>query len=204
MRSAAAALSLVFAGILAGSFASFAVGLGCALQDPPRPGVHPVYIRSVKLDPVTESPVVLLVERNGAQRELPIWVGLPQAESIALAIEDVALPRPNTHDLLLRLVEQMGGRVQRVVVTELRESTYYAVIEVEVNGRALAIDARPSDAIAVAVRGKVDIFASEEVLSSNTPASEDVRPLDVQWRAPDAQRRREFERVHETGSLPAI
>jgi bifunctional DNase/RNase len=104
----------------------------------------------------------------------------------------------------MRLVEQMGGRMQRVVVTELRESTYYAVIEVEVNGRELSIDARPSDAIALAVRGKIDIFASEAVLSSSIPGGEDVRPLDVQWRAPDVQLRRRFERVHETGSLPAI
>src|SRR5262245_59343685 len=78
------------------------LSLGCGLRQASEPGVHAVYIRSVKLDPVTESPVVLLVERSGAQRELPIWVGLPQAESIALGLEDVALPRPNTHDLLIR------------------------------------------------------------------------------------------------------
>jgi len=199
-RAISSALSLVFAG------AAVAAGLalGCALQDRPDPALHAVYIRSVKLDPVTDSPVVLLVERAGAQRELPIWVGLPQAESIALGIEDVALPRPNTHDLLIRLVEQMGGRMVRVVVTELRDSTYYSVIDFQVNGRALSIDARPSDAIALAVRGKVDIFATDAVLSSSTPAGEETQALDAEWRVPDAQLRREFELVRETVSLPAI
>lgn len=199
-RAISSALSLVFAGAAAAA----GLALGCALQDRPDPALHAVYIRSVKLDPVTDSPVVLLVERSGAQRELPIWVGLPQAESIALGIEDVELPRPNTHDLLIRLVEQMGGRMVRVVVTELRDSTYYSVIDFQVNGRALSVDARPSDAIALAVRGKVDIFATDAVLSSSTPAGEETQPIDAEWRVPDAQLRREFELVHETVSLPAI
>lgn len=176
--------------------------LGCALREPARSDVHPIYIRSVKLDPITATPVVLLAERGGVQRELPIWVGVPQAESIALGLEDVAPPRPNTHDLLIHLVEQLGGRVLRVVVTELRDSTYYAVVEIQVNGRVVALDARPSDAIALAVRSKVDMFATDAVLDEGAPAGEEEQTLEV--RSHGARLRENFVRVRETHSLPEI
>jgi len=207
MRIAAvAALRVAFAALaaLGTVIGGLALAPGCALRDPPDPALHAVDIRSVRVDPATESPVVLLVERSGLRRELPIWVGLPQAESIALGLEDVALPRPNTHDLLMRLVEGMGGSVRRVVVTDLRDNVYYAVIELEADGRVISIDARPSDALALAVRGKVEIFATDTVLRSNIPADEETRPLDVQWRAPDARALRDFEVTEETESLPAI
>ena len=121
-------------------------------------------IKGLMVDPVTNMPIVILKDKEG-DRVLPIWVGIFEANAIALQIENVATPRPMTHDLLRNIITDLEGRVDRVVVCDLKDNTFYATIHLTVRGERVAIDARPSDAIALAVRVNVPIFANEEVLT---------------------------------------
>ena len=105
------------------------------------------------LDPTTKMPIVILRDNKG-DNVLPIWVGSPEANAIALQIENVATPRPMTHDLLRNVIQDLKGKVQKIVVCDLKENTFYAMIHLLVNGEEVAIDSRPSDAIALAVRVK--------------------------------------------------
>ncbi len=125
-----------------------------------------VKIRGLLIDPTTNSPVVLLKDVS-SDLMLPIWVGPYEANSIASEIEKMASQRPMTHDLLRNVIRQMGGEVSRVVVTDLRDSTFFAVIEIVANGDTVLIDARPSDAIALALRVDCPIFVKESVLESS-------------------------------------
>jgi uncharacterized protein len=122
-------------------------------------------IKGLMVDPVTNMPIIILRDEAG-DRVLPIWVGIFEANAIALQIENVATPRPMTHDLLRNVIQDLDGQVQKVVVSELRENTFFAVIYVAVRGEALLIDARPSDAIALALRTKSPIFVEEEVIDN--------------------------------------
>jgi bifunctional DNase/RNase len=131
--------------------------LACGREDAPRDVDVAVDVRFVTLDPVSNSPVIVL-EEHGGERRLPIWIGLPEAQSIAQHLEAVEPPRPNTHDLAKRLVQGLDGAIERVTVTELREGTYYAVIALRSNGKPVEIDARPSDAIALALRMAAPVF----------------------------------------------
>jgi uncharacterized protein len=115
------------------------------------------------VDPVTNMPIVLLRDEAG-NRVLPIWVGIFEANAIALQMENIATPRPMTHDLLRNVISDLKGNVERVVVTELKENTFYAVIHLTVNGDRVAVDSRPSDAIALALRAKAPIFVEDTVL----------------------------------------
>lgn len=124
-----------------------------------------VDVASVAFDPRAQSPVLILTERQGTRR-LPIWIGAAEARSIAQRLDDVSLPRPNTHDLARRLVEGLDGVVQRVTVTDLRDGTYYAVIALQRNGRDVEIDARPSDAIALALRAAAPVFVREKLFEA--------------------------------------
>jgi bifunctional DNase/RNase len=134
--------------------------------------------------------VLLLKETHGARRELPIWIGMTEAQSIAMAMEEMVLPRPNTHDLIKNLLDGLHGDIRRVVITELRGHTYYAVIEIGLNGREVAIDSRPSDAIAVAIRTGAPLFATDSVLVP--PVDEDQGPaLDIDFRNVFAPRQSE-------------
>ncbi len=126
-----------------------------------------VKIRGLLVDPTTNSPVVLLKDIASDDVMLPIWVGPYEANSIASEIEKLSSHRPMTHDLLRNIIAQMGGVVNRVTVTDLRESTFYAVIEIVANGQTVLIDARPSDAIALALRVDCPIFVRESVLESS-------------------------------------
>ncbi len=126
-------------------------------------------IRGLLMDPTTNSPIVILKDVN-SDAMLPIWVGPFEANSIASEIEKIAPPRPMTHDLLRNALNLFGAEVQRIVVTELRDNTFYAVIEMEWNGNRLLLDARPSDAIALALRADCPIFVNEEVLKSSQNA----------------------------------
>ncbi|MBL8190060.1 MAG: bifunctional nuclease family protein [Acidobacteria bacterium] len=125
-----------------------------------------VKIRGLLIDPTTNSPVVLLKDVS-SDSMLPIWVGPYEANSIASEIEKLASQRPMTHDLLRNVIRQMGGEVSRVVVTDLRDSTFFAVIEIVANGDTILIDSRPSDAIALALRVDCPIFVKESVLESS-------------------------------------
>ena len=120
-------------------------------------------IKSLLVDPVTNQPIIILRDEAG-ERQLPIWVGLAEANAIALQMENVATPRPMTHDLLRNVIEDLDGRVQQVVVTELKDSTFFAIIHLDVRGETVKIDARPSDAIALALRTRAPIFVEESVI----------------------------------------
>jgi bifunctional DNase/RNase len=133
-----------------------------------------VKIRALMMDPNSGSPIIILKDVN-SDTMLPIWVGPYEANAIALEIEKIAPQRPMTHDLLRNLIVEMGARVERVVVTELRDNTFFAVIEMSTNdGASVMLDSRPSDAIALALRADCPIFVDLEVIraSRNTVASE--------------------------------
>ncbi|MGC2637655.1 MAG: bifunctional nuclease family protein [Acidobacteriaceae bacterium] len=122
-------------------------------------------IRGLMVDPSTNMPVVILKDPN-SEAVLPIWVGLYEAQAIQLEVVKATTPRPYTHDLLKNVVTGLNAQVRRVVVSELRGDTFYAVIWVEQNGEIVAIDARPSDALALALRSDCPIFVAEEVLQA--------------------------------------
>jgi hypothetical protein len=126
-------------------------------------------IRGLVMDPVTNMPIVILKDVGG-QSVLPIWVGIYEANAIALEIEKVTTPRPMTHDLLRNLLLGLETHVQKVVVNELRDDTFYALIWLERNGEMMSIDSRPSDALALALRVDCPIFVDDEVLKSSKNA----------------------------------
>ncbi len=120
-------------------------------------------IKGLMVDPVTNMPIVILHDAEG-QRVLPIWMGVFEANAIALQIENVSTPRPMTHDLLRNVIHDLKGDVRKVVVSDLKDNTFYAVIHLVVQGEPVAIDARPSDAIALALRVRAPIFAEDTVI----------------------------------------
>ncbi len=127
-------------------------------------------IGKLMMDPVTNMPIVVLRDTQGSSI-LPIWVGIYEANAIALEIEKVQTPRPMTHDLLKNLLLGLECRVQRVVVNELKDDTFYALIWIERNGQLMSIDSRPSDALALALRVDCPIYVDEEVLKSSKVSS---------------------------------
>ena len=138
-------------------------------------------IRGLMMDPVTNMPIVVLKD-IGSDTVLPIWVGVYEANAIALEIEKVTTPRPMTHDLIKNVLVGLESQVRKVVVTELRDDTFFAVIWVERDGRIISIDSRPSDALALALRVDCPIFVEEDVLKSSKVAasnSERLTPEDL-------------------------
>jgi bifunctional DNase/RNase len=127
-------------------------------------------IRGLMMDPVTNMPIVVLKDAQGTA-VLPIWVGIYEANAIALEIEKVQTPRPMTHDLLRNVFLGLDVRVQKVVVNDLKDDTFYALIWVERNGETFSIDSRPSDALALALRVDCPIFVEDEVLKSSKISS---------------------------------
>jgi uncharacterized protein len=122
-------------------------------------------IRGLMMDPVTNMPIVVLKDVQG-QAILPIWVGVYEANAIALEIEKVETPRPMTHDLLKNVFLGLDVRVQKIVVNDLKDDTFYAIIWVEREGQMMTIDSRPSDALALALRMDCPIFVDEKVLKT--------------------------------------
>ena len=140
-------------------------------------------IRGLLLDPTTNMPIVVLKD-VASDIVLPIWVGIFEANAIANEIEKSSTPRPMTHDLAKNLIQYMNGRLERVVITELRDSTFYAVLWLTQGGEPVTIDARPSDAIALALRADCPIYVAEPVLAvarlnpanqMENPSTEDLR-----------------------------
>src|SRR6202047_2805210 len=123
-------------------------------------------IRGLMMDPVTNMPIVVLKDING-NTILPIWVGIYEANAIALEIEKVATPRPMTHDLIRVLLFGLGTGIRKVVVSELKEDTFYAVIWLDRDGELISVDSRPSDALALALRLDCPIYVEESVLKSS-------------------------------------
>ena len=127
-------------------------------------------IRGLMMDPVTNMPIVVLKDVNGSAI-LPIWVGIYEANAIALEIEKVSTPRPMTHDLIRTLLHGLDTNVRKIVVNELKEDTFYAMIWLEKDGHLITVDSWPSDALAVALRLDCPIFVDDSVLNSSKMAS---------------------------------
>lgn len=141
-------------------------------------------IKGLMIDPVTNMPIVMLRDPK-SDAVLPIWVGLNEANAIALQLESISTPRPMTHDLLKNMLGQLGAKVEKIVITELKENTFYALIHLDQEGKKLSVDARPSDAIALALRVGAQIFVEEEVIAraKNVEMTKDVGDSDRlrQW-----------------------
>ena len=123
-------------------------------------------IRGLMMDPMTNMPIVILKEASGSGI-LPIWVGVYEANAIALEIEKVVTPRPMTHDLLKNMLVGLDAHAHKVVVTSIKDDTFYAIIWLERDGTMISIDSRPSDALALALRIDCPIFVDDEVLRSS-------------------------------------
>ena len=137
-------------------------------------------VKGLMVDPDTNMPIVILRDADN-QRVLPIWVGPVEANAIALQIENIAPPRPMTHDLLRNLVAEMGATLARVIIADLRDNTFYAYLELQRGGEVQLLDARPSDAIALAIRAKAPVFVDTRVLDQ-------ARSVDVTSEQADQER----------------
>ena len=122
-------------------------------------------IKGLMVDPITNMPIVILRDKDG-QKVLPIWVGIFEANAIALQIENISTPRPMTHDLLRNVITDLHATVQKVVVCDLQENTFFALIYLGLGADTVAIDARPSDALALALRTRAPIFVEETVIDN--------------------------------------
>ena len=140
-------------------------------------------IKGLTVDPVTNMPIVILHDEQ-QKRVLPIWVGVFEANAIALQIENVHTPRPMTHDLLRNLIYDMQARVEQVVVCDVKDNTFFALIHLDTPSGRVAVDARPSDAIALALRAKAPILVEEHVI-------ENAKTVDI------AHARLDGERLHQ-------
>jgi bifunctional DNase/RNase len=141
-------------------------------------------IKGLMIDPVTQMPIIMLRDPK-TEAVLPIWVGLYEANAIALQLEKISTPRPMTHDLLKNLLVHLDARVDKVVITELRENTFYALIHLFRDGKALTVDSRPSDAIALALRADAPIFVEEDVIAK-------AKNVDMTKEAGDSDRLRQW------------
>ncbi len=138
-------------------------------------------IKGLMMDPVTNSPIVILQDVDG-NTILPIWVGIFEANAIALQIERIDTPRPMTHDLLKNVLLQLNAEVGKVVVTELRDNTFYAAIHLQLDDQPVVVDSRPSDAIALALRTDSPIFVTDQVIQNSrniTLEKENLDPEDI-------------------------
>lgn len=138
-------------------------------------------VKTLLVDPNSQTPVVVL-ETLVDKTQLPIWIDVPEARAIAVELEHVSLPRPLTHDLIRNILQSLGASLQRVTITELRGSTYFAILSLFVKEKVVQIDSRPSDAIAIALRMKSPIFVSTQVLTKS-------KPLPVPARGEPAQKK---------------
>ncbi len=124
-------------------------------------------VGGLTLDPVTKTPIVILKDSEN-KLNLPIWIGLLEATAMATELEGIKMARPMTHDLLRNVLGELGATVEAIEVIDLRENTYYALVHLEVDGRKVAIDSRPSDAISLALRTKSPIYVAKKVLESSS------------------------------------
>ena len=131
----------------------------------PRQGFVQMTVGGLTLDPVTKTPIVVLKD-EAESINLPIWIGLLEATSMATELEGIKMARPMTHDLLKNIIDDLSAQVERIVVTELKENTFYALIHLRKNGHSIEVDARPSDAIALALRTRSPIFVEEAVIQN--------------------------------------
>ena len=137
----------------------------------------PMIISGLTVDPLTNSPIVILKEIDG-QKTLPIWIGLLEATAIASELEGIQFSRPMTHDLLKNILEMIDVKVIRIEVCDLKSNTYYALIHISYKGKEMTIDARPSDALALSLRVKAPIFVAEEVIEKSENIELKAEPED--------------------------
>lgn len=135
-----------------------------------------VRVQSLELDRSSNTPVVIL-EEVGGHRVLPIWIGPGEASAIAMQLADMKFSRPLTHDLLVSLMGGLGGNLNRVLITRVKENTYFAEMVIHRNGDVISVDARPSDSIAVALRTRARIFASDELLDQSPVQTAEEEPI---------------------------
>ena len=126
-------------------------------------------IKGLMIDPVSNMPIIILKDATG-EAVLPIWVGIFEANAIAVRLEKIVSPRPMTHDLLRNVIEELSARIHRIVITDLKDNTFFASIQLTCGGRDLTIDARPSDAMALALRADAPIFVEQSVLDKSSSA----------------------------------
>jgi bifunctional DNase/RNase len=137
-------------------------------------------IKGLMMDPVTNMPILVLRDEAG-ERTLPIWIGMFEAHAVALQLENSGAARPMTHDLLKHMIEALGAVVSEVHITDVREGTFFALVYVSANGELMAVDARPSDALALALRSRAPVYVAEHVLADakplETPTAQDTERL---------------------------
>jgi bifunctional DNase/RNase len=136
----------------------------------------PMTIKGLMLDPVSNSPIVVLKDGDD-KLFLPIWVGIFEANAIALQLENISTPRPMTHDLLRNMISELNASVTQIIINDLRESTFFAQIRLLVAGQVHELDARPSDAIALALRTEAPIFVAQSVLDQAQTISPDAEEM---------------------------
>jgi hypothetical protein len=134
-------------------------------------------IKGLTIDPLTNSPIVILKEVDG-ERTLPIWIGLLEATAIASELEGIKFPRPMTHDLMKSIMDEIELKVNKIEVCDLKNSTYYALIYLNFQGKEISIDARPSDALALSLRVNAPIFVSEDVIDQSAQIDLKAEPED--------------------------
>jgi bifunctional DNase/RNase len=147
-------------------------------------------VRGLALDPLSNMPIIILRDEED-KRSLPIWVGIFEANAIALELEKIATPRPMTHDLIKSILETLEARVVKVVVTDLKENTFFAVLHLQLGETEYTVDSRPSDAIALALRVAAPIYVDEEVVrkaKTLDTAPKEAEPV----KADDPERIREW------------
>jgi uncharacterized protein len=146
-------------------------------------------VRGLALDPMSNMPIIVLRDEED-KRSLPIWVGIFEANAIALELEKIATPRPMTHDLIKNILEAIDARVLKVVVTDLRDNTFFAVLHLQVGDNEYTVDSRPSDAIALALRVSAPIYVEEDVVrkAKTLDVSKESEPV----KADDPERLREW------------
>jgi hypothetical protein len=141
-------------------------------------------VKGLTLDPLTNMPIVILRDLED-KKALPIWVGLFEANAIALELEKISTPRPMTHDLMKDVIEGLNATVNRIVVNDLKNNTFYAIIQLTSNGNKIVIDSRPSDAIALALRVGAPIYVSREVI-------EKAKSIDMNQESEDSEKLKEW------------
>ncbi len=139
---------------------------GWAAETEPYGTMVAMKVKGVTLDPTSSKPIAVLETNEETTRLLPIWIGPFEANAIAIEMEDISTVRPLTHDLIKNILSGVGAKLQRVIITKLENNIFYAVLRLEINGREVTVDSRPSDAIAVALRMNAPIFATEQVLEA--------------------------------------
>ena len=141
-------------------------------------------IKGLMIDPLTQMPIVILRDSKG-DAVLPIWVGIFEANAIALQMEKIQTPRPMTHDLLKSLLASMGASLEKIVITDLKDNTFYALLHLDCGGRPMTVDSRPSDAIAIALRTEAPIFVDSTVI-------EKAKHVDLSKEAGESERLRKW------------